>query len=138
MTLTSAQAQQLVSEALRVATEIDVQVSVAVVDSAGFLLAFGRTGGARVYSVEVAQGKAYGVVFMGRTSEELRGLAQDRPQFFDAIKNLGMRTLIPSPGGVPVRGCAIGISGASDPQQDVEIGRAAISSVFGDDAGEQT
>ena len=53
-----------------------------------------------------------------------------RPQFFDAVKSLGRRTVIPSPGGVPLPGGgAIGISGAADPNQDVEVAEAAIASL---------
>ena len=41
---------------------------------------------------------------------------------------LGRHTLIPSPGGIPLpKGGAIGISGAADPNQDVEIAEAAIT-----------
>jgi uncharacterized protein GlcG (DUF336 family) len=57
--------------------------------------------------------------------------AQARPQFFDATKSLGMRTAIPSPGGVPLPGGgAIGVSGAANPEQDVEIAQAAIEEVL--------
>ena len=67
---------------------------------------------------------------MRRTSAELRDMANNRPQFFDAVKSLGRRTLIPSPGGIPLpNGGAIGISGAADPNQDVEIAESAIAAV---------
>jgi uncharacterized protein GlcG (DUF336 family) len=126
MGVTSADAQALVSNALSRARDLGATVSVAVLDDHGFLMAFGRADGARPYTTEVALGKAYGVVFMGRPSAELRELADARPRFFDAIKNLGMRTLIPSPGGIAIDGGAIGVSGASNPEQDVEIAEAAV------------
>ena len=57
-------------------------------------------------------------------------MASTRPQFFDAVKSLGRRTLIPSPGGVPLPGGgAIGVSGAADPNQDVDVAEAAIKAV---------
>lgn len=127
MTLSSQRAVGLVNVALSIAEGRGVPVSVAVVDAAGFLLAFGRADGARAYTAEVAQGKAYSVVFMGRPSEGVRDLAESRPQFFDAIKNLGMRTMIPSPGGIPVLEGAIGVSGAPDPAIDVAIAQEAIA-----------
>jgi uncharacterized protein GlcG (DUF336 family) len=129
MSISSADAQRLVASALTRAAEMGLAVSVAVIDTAGFLVAFGRSDGAGPYTTEVAQSKAYGVVFMGRTSAQLSDLAQARPQFFDAVKTLGMRTLIPSPGGVPVPGGAIGVSGAPKPELDVEIADAAIATL---------
>jgi len=123
-----ASARALVDGAHARAEALGVKVSIAVLDSAGHLVAFQRMDGAAPFTVDVAQGKAYGVIFMRRTSAELREMANTRPQFFDAVKSLGRRTLIPSPGGVPLPdGGAIGISGAADPNQDVEVAEAGIA-----------
>ena len=127
--MNSRRAQALLAAALTDAEEKGVAVSVAVVDSAGFLKAFGREDGAGAYTVDVAIGKAYAVIFMARPSAAVRDLAEARPQFFGAIKDLGMRTLIPSPGGVEVPGGAIGVSGAANPDEDVAIAMAAIGQV---------
>jgi uncharacterized protein GlcG (DUF336 family) len=125
MSLTDAQA--MVSAALARAAELNIRISVAVLDSSGDLRAFARMDGAPPFTAEVAQSKAYGVLFMGRTSAELREMANSRPPFFDAIKNLGRRTLVPSPGGIAIpSGGAIGVSGAADPDQDVDVAQAAI------------
>lgn len=125
--VTSDRARRMVNAALAKGDEMGLRISAAVVDPAGFLVAFGRADGAGPYTSEVAQGKAYAVIFMARPSAEIRELAQSRPQFFDALKNLGWRTLIPSPGGVPISGGgAIGVSGAPDPDQDVAIAQWAI------------
>jgi uncharacterized protein GlcG (DUF336 family) len=120
-------AQAVVAGALVRAAELNLRISVAVLDTAGDLVAFARMDGAPPFTAEVAQGKAYGVLFTGRTSAELREMAANRPQFFDAIKGLGRRTLVPSPGGLAVpTGGAIGISGAADPDQDVDVAQAGI------------
>src|SRR5439155_10243000 len=125
-----ATARALVDSALAKARELGINVSIAVLDSGGNLVAFQRMDGAAPFTVDVAQGKAYGVIFMRRTSAEPREMANTRPQFFDAVKSLGRRTLIPSPGGIPLpKGGAIGISGAADPNQDVEVAEAAIASL---------
>lgn len=130
MTPDSTTARASIDAALGKARELGINVSIAVLDAGGHLVAFQRMDGAPPFTAEVAQGKAYGVVFMQRTSAELRDMASARPQFFDAIKSLGRRTLIPSPGGLPLPdGGAIGVSGAADPNQDVEIGEAAIAAV---------
>jgi uncharacterized protein GlcG (DUF336 family) len=125
-----ASARALVDSALAKAESLGINVSIAVLDGGGHLVAFQRMDGAPPFTVDVAQGKAYGVIFMRRTSAELREMANTRPQFFDAVKSLGRRTVIPSPGGVPLPGGgAIGISGAADPNQDVEVAEAAIASL---------
>jgi uncharacterized protein GlcG (DUF336 family) len=127
MSLSSEQALGLVGSALAHAAGRGLAVSVAVVDSGGFLKAFGRADGAQAYTADVALGKAYSVIYMGRSSAEVRELAEKRPQFFTAVHNLGLRTLIPSPGGVAIAGGAIGVSGAPNPDQDVEVASAAIA-----------
>ena len=123
-----ATARALVDGALARARELGIKVSIAVLDSGGHLVAYQRMDGAAPFTADVAQSKAYGVIFMRRTSAELRDMANTRPQFFDAVKSLGRRTLIPSPGGIPLpKGGAIGISGAADPNQDVEVAESAIA-----------
>ena len=125
-----ATARALIDGALAKARELELKLSIAVLDSGGHLVAFQRMDGAPPFTADVAQGKAYGVIFMRRTSAELRDMANTRPQFFDAVKSLGRRTVIPSPGGIPLpNGGAIGISGAADPNQDVEVAEAAIASL---------
>jgi uncharacterized protein GlcG (DUF336 family) len=128
MTSTADRAISIVAVAIEEARGRGLDVSVAVVDAGGSLLAFGRSANARPYTVEVAQSKAYGVVFTGRTSAELRDMAEARPQFFGALKNLGQRTLVPSPGGIAIPGGgAIGVSGAPNPDQDVSIAEASLA-----------
>jgi uncharacterized protein GlcG (DUF336 family) len=123
-------ARALIDTSLAKAHELGLNISVAVLDTGGHLVAFQRMDGAPPFTADVAQSKAYGVIFMHRTSAELRDMANARPQFFDAVKSLGRRTLIPSPGGLPLPGGgAIGVSGAADPNQDVEIAEAAIAQV---------
>jgi len=123
-----ATARALIDGALAKARELELKLSIAVLDSGGHLVAFQRMDGAPPFTADVAHSKAYGVIFMRRTSAELRDMANTRPQFFDAVKSLGRRTLIPSPGGIPLpNGGAIGVSGAADPNQDVEVAESAIA-----------
>ncbi len=132
MALSFSQAQKAVQQATARAAEMSIPVSVAVVDDGGYLLAFARMDGAKLVSVEVSQGKAYGTVFLGTPSAAIRDMAGSRPQFFDAIKSLGLRTAIPSPGGVPIPGGgAIGVSGAANPDDDVAIAEAGLTGLTG-------
>src|SRR5216683_1303133 len=123
-----ATARALIDGALAKASSLGLKLSIAVLDSGGHLVAFQRMDGAPPFTADVAQGKAYGVIFMRRTSAELRDMANTRPQFFDAVKSLGRRPLMPSPGGILLPdGGAIGVSGAADPNQDVEGSESAIA-----------
>jgi uncharacterized protein GlcG (DUF336 family) len=127
MTLNSQQAAALVEAAVAEGGARGLKLSVAVVDAGGYLQAFQRMDGAPLFSIQVAQGKAYGVVFMQRPSAAIRDFAENRPHMFSAVKDLGLHTLIPSPGGVPLPGGgAIGVSGALDPADDVAVADAAL------------
>ncbi len=126
-----ARALELVTRVRERADHLGLKLSIAVVDGGGYLLAFTRMDGAPPFTVEVSQGKAYGVIFLARPSAAIKEMADTRPQFFDAVKSLGMRTAIPSPGGLPLPGGgAIGVSGAADPLQDVDVAEYGIRAVF--------
>lgn len=128
MMITSQRAQGIVLAALAEAERQGQSISVAVLDSDGTLVAFGRSDGARAYTPELAQSKAYCWILTGRTSAEIAALADARPQFFSCLKDLGLRPLAPSPGGVPVPGGgALGVSGADQPEKDVAIAEAALT-----------
>lgn len=105
------------------------QVSIAVVDPAGDLLAFHRMDGASPATVENARGKA-------RTAARFR-----RPtRAYDSMISSGRAGLLnfesmtPVEGGVPVLGAAgallgaIGVSGATS-AQDAEVARAGAAAV---------
>src|SRR5712664_3628221 len=91
-----ATARALIDGALAKARELELKVSIAVLDTGGHLVAFQRMDGAAPFTADVAQSKAYGVIFMRRTSAELREMANARPQFFDAVKSLCFCKLTPS------------------------------------------
>jgi uncharacterized protein GlcG (DUF336 family) len=125
-----ATARGLIDSAVAKAGSLGINSSIAILDGGGHLVAVQRMDGAAPFTVDVAQGKAYGGIFMRRTSAELRDMASARPQFLDAVKSLGRRTLIPSPGGLPLPGGgAIGVSGAADPNQDVDVAESAIAAL---------
>jgi len=67
--LTFQLAQSLVEQAMRSAAEkFKRPICVAVVDHAGFLLAFARQDGAPLRSIQICQGKAYTAARMGVTT----------------------------------------------------------------------
>ena len=93
-------------------------LTVAVVDSGGSLKTFKRQDGpGAALRPQVATGKAFGAVGMGRSSRALAGMAQERPAFINALVGVSDGRLVPVPGGVLIKNAvgdiigAVGVSG---------------------------
>jgi glc operon protein GlcG len=133
MPLTLKQAQEVVDRAHARAREIGINVTVAVVDEGGLLIALGRMDGAPPISPQVAEAKAVGAAMLHRDGASLAELAKDRPGFFSVVDRLVRVPIVPGLGsslikhGDQVIG-AVGISGGK-PDQDVEIAQAGLSGV---------
>jgi uncharacterized protein GlcG (DUF336 family) len=122
--ITSALAQKLVAKALEMAAEkFKRPICVAVCDPYGFLVAFGRTDGAPVRSIDISQGKAYTAARMGvNTSAFLERLHKENiiAGYFCDPKLTGL------PGGSVFKdasGVMVGAAGVSGlaPSEDQEI-----------------
>ncbi|KTS92615.1 GlcG/HbpS family heme-binding protein, partial [Pseudomonas parafulva] len=97
-------ALSLVNAALAAGRTIQAApLTVAVLDAGGHLLALQREDGASLIRPEVATGKAWGAIALGKGSRLLALDAQQRPAFFAALNGLGERAVVPAPGGVLVR-----------------------------------
>jgi len=133
MPLTLKLAQEVVDRAHAKAREIGINVTVAVVDEGGLLIALGRMDGAPPISPQVAEAKAVGAAMLHRDGASLAELAKDRPGFFSVVDRLVRVPIVPGLGsslikrGDQVIG-AVGISGGK-PDQDVEIAQAGLSGV---------
>ena len=102
-------------------------VSIAIVDDGGYLLAFDRMDGAAAITAEVAVGKAHTSALTRRPSKFFEDRVKERPAF----ANFPAGILIQ--GGVPilVRGeCvgAIGVSGVAS-HEDEQVAQAGVSAV---------
>lgn len=133
MELTLADAQKVVDRAHAKAVELDLKVTVAVVDAGGLLVALGRMDGAPPISPQIAEAKAVGAAMFLRDGGWLAQTAQDRPGFFKAADRLVRVPLVPGPGSALIsRGGsvvgAVGVSGAR-PEQDLECAQAGASSI---------
>ena len=129
MALALAEANRMVQAALAKADEMGVNVSIAVCDAGGNLLAFNRMEGASAVSATVAQGKAAASAGFGRASGALQA---DSPLIQAVIATLGGR-MLPAQGAVPVRKDgelvgAIGGSGATA-QQDEDCAQAGLDAL---------
>ena len=78
-------------------------LTVAVLDSAGVLIALAREDGASNLRPEIAQGKARGAISMGIGSRALFNRAQEQPYFIQSMNSLANGFLVPVPGGVLIK-----------------------------------
>src|ERR1700681_1014210 len=124
MSLSLKDATELIARAHSKAVSLGVNVTVAIVDEGGYLIALGRMDGAPPVSPQIAEAKAVGAAMFLRDGGALAQIAQDRPAFFNAAARMVRTPLIPGPGSVPIKRegkfvGAIGVSGAR-PEQDLE------------------
>jgi uncharacterized protein GlcG (DUF336 family) len=129
MSLTLAEANQVVQGALDKAREMNIKISVAVCDAGGRLMAFNRMDGAIWGSVYGSQGKAIASVAFARPSGELQERAGS-PIIQGIMAGEGGH-MIPSQGAVPIlrNGAAIGACGVGGgtSQQDEDCARAGVA-----------
>jgi uncharacterized protein GlcG (DUF336 family) len=92
-------------------------MTIAVLDTAGQLVAFARDDGSSLLRERIARGKAHGALNMGVGSRSLAALAAARPAFVDSVISLADGNLVPGPGGVLIHDehdhliGAVGVSG---------------------------
>lgn len=130
------------SHALAVAREISAApLTVAVLDAGGHLISLQREDGASLLRPQIAIGKAWGALALGKGSRLIAADAQQRPAFIGAVNNLADGQLVPAPGGVLIRnerGEVIGAVGITGDTSDIDE-QCAISAVesvgFTPDAG---
>ncbi len=122
-------ANTIIQGALKRGAETDCNpLTVAVLDDGGHLIAFQRQDNSSLMRYEIATGKAWGALGMGRSSRGLAQLAEQRPSFVNSLMAASGGRLVPVPGGVLVRDSggavmgAVGISGdTSDKDEDCAL-----------------
>jgi len=131
--ITSHQAEDVLTEALARAEQIDTLMNVAIVDAGGNLKAFSRMDGAWLGSIDIALKKARTARFFDMNSGELGSLSQPGgPLFNIEVSNNGLITF---PGGIPLRDengqviGGIGVSGSTvdNDQAVAEAGAKALT-----------
>lgn len=133
--LTLDQASRIIDSALAKAAELKLKpLTIAVLDAGSVLVAFKRQDGSPNMRPEIAFGKAWGAIGVGRSSRGLFQMAQERPAFMNALIAASDGRLIPVPGGVLARDAAgaivgaVGISGDTS-DRDEECAIAGIAAV---------
>ena len=129
MSLTLAEANQVVAAAIEAAKQMNIKVSAAVCDVGGRLMAFQRMDNAIWGSIYGSQGKAIASVAFGRASGELQERAAS--PIVQGIKAAEGDHMIPSQGAVPIlkNGIVVGACGVGGgtSQQDEDVARAAVA-----------
>ncbi|ARU88990.1 heme-binding protein [Pseudomonas sp. M30-35] len=141
-TLTLDVATTISQRALAIAHEIKTApLTVAVLDAGGHLISLQREDGASLLRPQIAVGKAWGALALGKGSRAIAVDAQQRPTFIGSVNNLADGNLVPAPGGVLIRSSggeilgAIGITGdTSDIDEQCAVG-AVESAGLQADAG---
>jgi len=112
MSLTLAEANRVIQGAIAKAEELEIQISVAVCNAGGRLVAFARMDGGNWAGVYDAQGKAVACAAFRKDCGELQGWADSH--LMRAIVNADGGHIMPGIGGVLVRrkGEIIGACGA--------------------------
>ncbi|MBI4494209.1 MAG: heme-binding protein [Chloroflexi bacterium] len=133
MALTLEAAQKMVQVGVATAEGRGLRVSIAVVDSGGYVVAVGRMDKAAPLTPDIAHGKAAAAALFRRSGLEMQQRwAPGAPVPSAMIVRMGGR-FVPTQGGLPIRVGedvigAIGFSGASS-QEDEEIAQAALEAV---------
>ena len=132
--LTLKVAVNLVSQAITAGrTFAAAPLTIAVLDSVGHLITLQREDGASLLRPQIAIGKAWGAIALGKGSRLLALDAQQRPAFIAALNSLGQGGVVPAPGGVLIRdpaGVVLGAIGISGDTSDIDE-QCAITAIEG-------
>jgi uncharacterized protein GlcG (DUF336 family) len=134
VTLTLADAKQMLQAGEAKAAALHIAYNIAVVDTGGALIAFTRQDGALIGSIDLAIGKAVTARLFDKTTAYLAELAQPGAPLFGIEQTNGGRVVIFG-GGLPVRidGEIVGAVGASagSVEQDIAVAEAAAAGLTG-------
>ena len=111
------------------ALEMDIAVSVAVVDEGGRLIALGRMDRCRPMSVDISMNKAYTAASFQLPTNQLSSVAGQ--SWFQSLIVSSQGKIMSVAGGLPILGDplvvgAVGVSGGTE-EQDQECARAAVA-----------
>jgi uncharacterized protein GlcG (DUF336 family) len=133
MSLTLEIARRALDASRARAREFGCQVSIALVDSAGHLVAFERMMAPYAWATAgIATAKATSAVMFNQSTSDISRWAGDIPGFATSMASMTQGKFIMAPGGWPIRGPngvtvgAIGISGGNAPGRDDDIARAGV------------
>ncbi|GAA3918262.1 GlcG/HbpS family heme-binding protein [Microbacterium invictum] len=124
-------AEKIMEVAEREALRLGKGLSIAVVDSGGFVVSIRRFDGARPMTPLIALSKAYTSAVMQRPSGMLKGWSQSDPVFFGKVGDMGQFPIVATGGGVTLKRegefvGGVGVSGGT-PGEDEAIAQLILT-----------
>lgn len=124
-------AEQIMAIAQREALRIGKGLSIAVVDSGGFIVSIRRFDGARPMTPLIALSKAYTSAVMQRPSGMLKPWSNSDPVFFSQVATMGNFPIVATGGGMTLKRAGefvggIGVSGGT-PQEDQQLADVVVN-----------
>ena len=131
-TITMAQADRIIDAAIARGVELNCRpISVIVVEPGCKVKAFKKEDGASMIRFEMAFGKAYSSLALGRSSKLVRVRAQEKPIFMDYLIATSGGEMFPEGGGLLIRDAdgevigAVGVTGDTE-DRDEELAAHGI------------
>lgn len=122
--ITLAQAEAVVDAILKRATELKLRpMSVVVVEPGAVVKLFKKQDDSAMMRFEMAYGKAYAALALGRSSSLVRMRAEQRPMFMDYLLKASEGKIFPEGGGMLIRdaaGAVIGAVGVTGDTQEMD------------------
>src|SRR6202048_1139032 len=119
--LTLAQANRIIEAILVRGAELECRpLSVIVVEPGCKVKAFQKEDGSSMIRFEMAFGKAYAALALGRSSKLVRIRAEERPIFMRYLMSATGEQIFPEGGGLQIRGPEGGVIGAGGVTGDTE------------------
>ncbi len=124
-------AEKIMAVAEREALRLGKGLSIAIVDSGGFIVSIRRFDGARPMTPLIALSKAYTSAVMQRPSGALKGWASSDPVFFSKVGDMGQFPIVATGGGVTLKRegefiGGVGVSGGT-PQEDETLAQSILA-----------
>ncbi len=123
--ITLQQAECIIDAILARARELDCRpISVVVVEPGAIVKAFKKEDGSAMMRFEMAMGKAYAALAMGRTSSLVRIRAQEKPLFMDFLFKASADRIFAEGGGMLIRAAdgellgAVGVTGDTEARDE--------------------
>ncbi len=130
--ITLEQADRLIDAVLRRGAELDCRpLSVIVVEPGCKVKAFKKEDGSSMIRFEMAYGKAYAALAMGRSSRLVKVRAEEKPIFMRYLISASGEQIFPEGGGLQIRNAegevigAIGVTGDTE-ERDEELAAFGI------------
>ena len=132
MSITLKQANRIIAAILKRAAELDCRpISAVVVEPGCIVKAFQKEDGSSMIRFEMAYGKAYAALALGRNSKLVRIRNEEKPIFMRYLQSATGDQIFPEGGGLQIRNAegevigAVGVTGDTE-DRDEELATCGI------------